>query len=357
MRDLADVLPVNTGLYSIAGDQRLVIPAGVYTSAATLTVANRPNLTIEADGVTIRGVDPTKIVVHFDGCDGLTVRGLRIEHGGATQRNATGNGLRLDACSDFLLEDVAVADVAASGFYVSGCDDGELRGCTVNGSLADGIHFANASGNIDVNGCRTRDTGDDGMAVVSRQSQTNPCKAVSFHACSVGRSKSRGIAIVGGTRCRVLDSDVFDVKNAGIYAAHDGNISSLAVSDVRISGNTVVNANTYDSPSSAWAGIDVRGDPSYPTDHAVVRGNTIRASRTRMLNVGGSVAGGVRWPEVVGNRCIGPSTVTTEGLHINNTVSPVVADNDVFDASGTAIAFGTNAGTITNERNRSWTTA
>lgn len=347
---------------------RLLLPAGTYVGH--LHVSGVSDLVIEGAGAVLAEPDETVKPVSLSNCDRLRVNGLRATCSASTVRNSTGHGISLTGCTDVVVKDCTVADVSAAGIFVTGCERVRVDGCAVADSLADGFHVTGPSKRVTVTGCHATDTGDDAFAVVGYQAQGAPCESVIFDGCTALRSKSRGFALIGAQRSRICDCDCDTTTNSGIFIAQDATYDTYGSEDCQAIGNTIVDSNTHNTPTTDQPAIRVySASATYPVKRVVVSGNSVVGGTaggrsSRGIDIGGTDAGTVANVHVVDNivedptgigvhaghvahvRIIGNtvSRATQQGIAVTSSVtgSAVVAHNLVEDANEGATA-GTDA--------------
>lgn len=291
-----------------ASGSALYFPAGNYLVTQVL-LSGLTGFAILGEGATITGSDQTQAILRLSGCANFEIRGLQIAHASATVRNSTGYGIHMSSCTDYLIAGCSVSATAAAGIISQTGTRGTVVGCRVRNTLADGIHHTGGSTHITVTGCHTDTTGDDGIAVVSYQSDGAICSDITISGNTVVQSKARGIAVVGGQGVQVTGNTVRATKSAGIYVAQETAIPTRGVLDVAVTGNLVKDANTYSSPPATLASIHIAGmDGTFTVDTVLVASNLVWGGGWYGVYAVANSAGQVKHVSVQGNFLLGPAT-------------------------------------------------
>ncbi len=351
---------------TLVGGGNLWIPKGVFR-VDEFVIDGLTDFIIDGVG-TISCVDPLQPVALIKNAARFEVRGgVTFTHADISGgRTNTGHGLHLQDCDDFRVQHHSKGTTAA-GVYVAGCSGGTLLGGLSESTLADGIHITGASTDIRVHGNLSRDTGDDGIAVVSYQSDGDRCARINIDGNVVLRGHTRGVTCVGGIDVNIHGNIVDSTNVAGIYVAQETSFGTYGVDQVNVTGNTIRNANTYNTPTVDHPAIlVVGGDVAFPVRDVLVEGNNIVGSGTldiRVINDSGA-GFGVYSVDVIGNHCtlngvrvaspsiqytgatgvffgsIKANTVTQStlgGIEVPNTCKYItVRDNDIVDCNTTS---------------------
>lgn len=321
----------------------VTFPAGTY-SVGQLVVRNplKP-ITISGAGATLSGTDPTRAVLLLESANGVSVRGLTINHASATSRIPNADGIRILGGTGFTVDGVTVENVAAAGILVWRASKGAITNCAVRRSQADGIHVCSASSAITISGNRIEESGDDSIAVVGYGNYPSPCQSITIMNNTVLRSRSRGVTVLGGKQVTVSGNTITTTKNAGIFAGRDGTYGTYGVDDVSITNNTIAAANTYDTPTVNQAAIDIRSsDAAYPAQNIRITGNVINGGGWRMINLGaagGSVA--TKNITVDSNQLNGPNA-DGPGIHALLASSFEITRNYIYRAEENGIYVAGN---------------
>jgi hypothetical protein len=225
-----ETLTLEPGVYPHSGILKVRVPYVTIDggNAATLHATNDETSAVEvlADGVTITNLTLTAPAdgVRWMGDDQhkLVVRGARSTISNVTVQGSAGAGIFLHGASHFTVENV-----------------------DITGTRADGLHMTGGSGYGRVDGVRTDQTGDDGVAVVSYDHDSGPSHDISVTDVTVESTKwGRGITVVGGERVQISDFSVAKTSSAGLYIANEGDpFFTRSVDNVTVSDGTITGAN------------------------------------------------------------------------------------------------------------------
>lgn len=222
----------------------LTLEPKVYEHSGVLTV-QVPGVHIDGNGATLQATnDPTSAVQIL--ADGVQLTNIRL--------TAPPEGPRYMAPDEHKLvigaDDVAVSNVningsAGAGIFVDGAQNFAIRDVSIYGTRADGLHMTNGAGNGLVDGVRTDQTGDDGVAVVSYGADPTGCHDITVSDVHVGSTRwGRGMTVVGGTNITMRGFTIADTDSAGVYVATEGDpYYTRPVDNITITGGTITGAN------------------------------------------------------------------------------------------------------------------
>ena len=145
-----------------------------------------------------------------------------------------------------------------------------------------------------VDGVNTADSGDDGVAVVSYESDGKPCSDIRMSAVHVANTRfGRGITVVGGHDVHLQDFSVANTSAAGVYVATEaGNYHTFSVENVTIAGGSVDRAN-YDAEIVQGAVLVYAGNAGTAVRNVAISDLTVTATEpSAQRNVGVVVDGG-----------------------------------------------------------------
>lgn len=308
-----DTTAITAAVAALQNGSTLYFPAGSYLTD-TVFLDARNNITVTGDYATVISHNETFPVLRIRNIAQLAVERLRIKHATTTARNTGGYGIGIKWCQDVVVNDNFVYETCAAGIFMDGVARGTVYGNTVMNNLADGIHTTNGSNDVDIVGNRLFDTGDDSIAFVGYRDDGVQVQRFTATGNSCFRSKARGIAVVGAAQGSIVGNVVNATSAAGIIVAQETSFSSWGVNAVTIEGNTVIDANTYNSPAISHGAIMITaGDAAYPISNLTVAGNTIRTPRLQFIRSSG-VASAVTDCRFTDNNMIGPTTSAVEGV-------------------------------------------
>lgn len=225
-----DTLRLEPGDYAHSGILRVEVPDVTIDGggAVTLRATNDETSAVEvlADGVTITNLTlaapPEGIRWYADQQHKLVVRGDRST-----------------------IRDVAVVGSAGAGIFLHGATHFTVENVDIAGTRADGLHITGGSAYGRVDGVRTDETGDDGVAVVSYDHDEATSHDISVTDVSVGSTRwGRGITVVGGEHIQISDFTIARTSSAGLYIANEGDpYFTRSVAHVSVSNGTITGAN------------------------------------------------------------------------------------------------------------------
>ncbi|NNH23251.1 glycosyl hydrolase family 28-related protein, partial [Pseudokineococcus marinus] len=296
-----DTAALQRALDTAAPGTTLVLPAGKVFRHTQVLRLRRPDLTLAGTG-TLLATDPRRSALLVQG-DRTTIRDITLAMPTATERLGTWDDMKLTVlgASDVSVERVRVEGSAAAGIYFWGAKRFSLVDARVSGTRADGIHITGPSSDGEVVRPVVRDSGDDGVAVVSYAQDGQPVRRVAVTSPTVlGTSWGRGVTVVGGEDITYTDIRVERSNAAAVYIAKEPGWRTFAPVRVRVSGGVVVDANqstTVDHGAVlVWDGWV---DGSRPLEDVVVEGLRISGTRSSasrqvgFLRAVGSTARGV----------------------------------------------------------------
>lgn len=236
------------------------------------TAESRSSVWIEADDVLVDG-------------------GVEVRTANTTQRWSAWEqmGVRLIGHHGITLQNVTVTGSAAAGIYVGGSAQFVLDHVTVEDTRADGIHMTGGSHDGQVISPTVRNSGDDGVAVVSYSADGPACHDITVSSPRVlGTSGGRGLSVVGGVNVRETDIDVERTAAAGVYIAAEGSPwYSAAPANVTVTGGRIIGADT--NTSIDHGAVLILGGEDGPTPtNVTVQDLTVtdtRSSASRDLGV------------------------------------------------------------------------
>lgn len=134
-------------------------------------------------------------------------------------------GIFLKNCDNCRITNAYVEYVCGAGIVMENSRRCIIKDSTVVGSLADGFHITNGltgpSEECWTYNCIARETGDDGVSIVSyRKGGVAPCLSCGHINFYVSQSAARGASIVGGNSCR-LQGEVWRSSGPGLIIFRD----------------------------------------------------------------------------------------------------------------------------------------
>lgn len=332
-----DTAGLKSALRALRTGDTLVIPAGVTCRHTGVLSVATPGAHLSGPGTLLATKEKTS-AVWIDANDVVVDGGLTLKTAPITKRWETyeQEGLRLvNGRSGIIIRNVTINGAAGAGIYLGGVSNFLLDQVTVLNSRADGIHMTNGSHNGIVRQATVRGSGDDGVAVVSYQSNSQPCHDIQIMTPTVqSNTWGRGISVVGGTNITYTDVSIDSSNAAAIYIAQESSYHTYSVNNVKVLSGRLVNSNTNSSVDHG-AVLVYASQSGYGVADVTLSDLTIvntRASASR--NVGVIATGGSTLERVALNRFTitgGPSRsfganvqsgFTTVGWKVNGVAVP-----------------------------------
>jgi polygalacturonase len=285
------------GLDALQPGQVLVLASGrTYRHAQVLTLT-RPDTGLIGPGELL-AADEERSALQLQAAR-TRVTDLVLRIAGTTRRWTAREQHRvvLGAHGGLAVARVRVEGSAGAGIFVEGASSFTIDDATVVGTRADGIHMTGGSVDGRVSRPVVSDTGDDGIAVVSYQSDDRPTRGITVEAARVlGTRHGRGISVVGGEDVVYRDVQVERSNSAGVYVATEG--APYFTSDTRrvtVDGAVLIATNTNADIDHGAVLISAAAQGRQVTDvtvtDVVVRDTRPGASRQiGVLSYGGDVA-------------------------------------------------------------------
>lgn len=191
--------------------------------------------------------------------------------------SSSSNHLTLDTCTLFDVSNVYCNGAANMGIHIRVASRGRITGCRVFGTCRDGIHVTSGSTDVSVIGNQIRNTGDDGIALVTYETDTAANTRIAVVGNTIGTTfrDTRGITLEGALNCVAVGNTVTNTDGYGILI----NSIGASVTDTWGTTNTVVADNVVANANSD--GIHVNGK----TEGVTIRGNSVRSAASASLRV------------------------------------------------------------------------
>lgn len=228
----------------------LTLEPRTYRHSKVLTV-RVPGVHINGSGATLLATDEKRSAFHI-AADSVVVSDLVLGIEKTTKRweGYDQHKLTVTKVKKVEVRSVEVTGSAAAGVYVgSGASEFLLDDVTVHDTRADGIHITGGSQGGTVRNPTVMRSGDDGVAVVSYESDRAPCRDITVYGAVVeDNSHGRGVSVVGGEGITYHDVQIRGSSSAGVYIGVEGApYFTRSSRNVLISGGQVSNANHDES--------------------------------------------------------------------------------------------------------------
>ncbi|MCQ4085226.1 glycosyl hydrolase family 28-related protein [Saccharibacillus sp. JS10] len=228
--------------------QSVYIPPGNYRLGGILKVNGVKLLGDGANQAILTSTDPENGSIDVEG-DGAVLSGFShvyektVERGnGANDKNS----ITLRGATNFTIEGLMIDKSSTAGIFVGDeSSNGKIVGNTLQQTGADGIHITNGSHDVIVENNKVSEAGDDTIAVVSYEENTNVTQNIDIQNNDVGYgSKARGISVVGGENVTIENNQIQDTEMAGIYISVEKEWNTRNVKNVVINNNTIEHTGT-----------------------------------------------------------------------------------------------------------------
>jgi hypothetical protein len=233
-------------LDSLTPGQQFSLPKGTYRHDDVLVV-RVPGVSINGNGAELTATNEAKSAFYIR-ADGVSISNMVFSVQNTTKRweGLDQHKITIVGASGTRLLDVQVHGSAAAGIFVGeGSNAFLLDQAVVIGTRADGIHMTGGAHDGVVVGARIDRSGDDGVAVVSYEKDSDTCRGIRIESPFVANQTwGRGVAVVGGDDISVSNVRLIGSSSAGIYVGVEGApYFTRSTSNVRIAGGNVSGAN------------------------------------------------------------------------------------------------------------------
>lgn len=257
----------------------VLLPEGVYVHDDVIVMQDNTVLDGTGEFRDVGGVQTA--IVMGNNC---VVKNIKLTSTAKTRRsNMESSSILVYGKKKCLIENVTIDGSASAGIMVVNSSNVNIVGCTVRNTLADGIHITGGSNNVYVSSNTCEETGDDAYAVVSYQKDRNLCKNIRVASNYSYHSKSRGIAVVGGMNIEIINNQVLECKNAGVYIAQESAFNTYGSENISVLSNRIISANQY-NPVVQYAGIHIASDnDNFPCRNITIQSNMVYKSNWKAI--------------------------------------------------------------------------
>ena len=307
-----------------ATGQDVYIPPGVYCHSGVLTITGI-HVAGAGEASVLKATSYGQEVVWLKG-DGVALSDVRLDGvGGSRLTSYTGAKVAVQDATNFSIENIHIGSSSAAGIIMNNSSYGHIAGNIVENTRADSIHMVNGAHDLVVEQNRVERSGDDGISVVTygNAGMVNHITVRDNEVLdSVG---GRGLTVVGGSDVTIEHNTVkSSAGNAGVYIACEGSYSTQAAHNVRVSGNTVIDAGGLTSGHGAITIYNSRA--GYVNDDITLADNDIVNPRKMGILVVGSAE---QHLAAYGNTITGSSYGSLVILGSNATVSTTRPASDI----------------------------
>ncbi|GGO06432.1 hypothetical protein GCM10010969_33910 [Saccharibacillus kuerlensis] len=244
-----DLAAIQSTLDRAAEESKAVyIPPGNYRLSGILTVNGVQLLGDGADEAILTSTNPENGSIDVEG-DGAVLSGFAhvyektVERGnGANDKNS----ITVRSATNFTIQSLRIEKASTAGIFIGyESSEGKVIGNSVQDTGADGIHITNGSTNIIIEDNDVRAVGDDTIAVVSYEENSQVTRDIMIRNNDVGyNSKARGISVVGGEDVTIENNRIRDTEMAGIYISVEKEWGTRNVKNIIVNENIIRHTGT-----------------------------------------------------------------------------------------------------------------
>lgn len=270
--------------YARTNGGRFILLPG--TAASGHITLNQPAkyLTVAAHGATLTATNTANPAILIqEAYAGGDIAGLTISHAGIgmspplsdldPRRTPGGHGLMLIGGKNWSFVGNSFQGVASMAMLLIALDGFSVTSNNIDVAMGDGIHAAFACRRGTIANNNVRNTGDDGIPIVSVRlwpagipasvgtagAVAPTCADIAVTGNTVVNSAARGICLAGGERITVTGNVINTTRKAGMILMLDEVNDTLALNNVTVTGNHISGGGTYNNTTPGGrAGIWVR---------------------------------------------------------------------------------------------------
>ena len=264
-----DTDAINAAIAAVPPGGTVYFPPGNYLHANFLRIA-KDAVTLAGKGATLYASQPDRGAIFLDGnrntIQDLTIisaepdaRGDKLATSGIVIRGKDGRVLRN-----------TISRSKSVGIRISGAQNYDVACNVVTDTLADGIHSTDGARGGLVRFNRVKNSGDDGISVVSYNLEQR-ASSIRIEDNSVeGLRWGRGISVIGSIDVQIRRNRISKVAMAaGVIVAREQAFGTPGARDVVISGNTISDIQQNIEPvpfamRTGHGGIEINSDSLLP---------------------------------------------------------------------------------------------
>ena len=346
---------------------KIFIPDGIYLHDNVLVVNSNTLIHGEQSSV-LYSNNPVTSSIEIYNADNVEFKNLTLESNATTRLNGEHQvGLLIKNSSNINVHNIIVNGSPTSGIYTINSTNVKIYNNIVKNTMADGIHTTGNSKNVQILNNRTFNIGDDFIAVVSYQGDSDYVENVEIIGNIVNDGRARGISVVGGKKVTIDSNTIYNTDYSSIYINQENNLTKES-SDIIITNN-----NTYDSHvngTSTRGAIFISTDQGTYNTHNIIFANNIvknckntgvdliRVNNVKLINniiedvkkstINIQLSNNV---DINNNNLTMDSTVTTTGLNnidINKSTKINLLDNTITHSTSHGINLNGDGTTPSN---------
>jgi Ca2+-binding RTX toxin-like protein len=239
--------------YAHANGGGVLIPTGNFAYSGTLT----------DNGVAVTGTGTGSILTAQDGANeslivtgnGASVSNLQMDGVTSSGRMSTfqSGEIWVSNAQNYTIQNVLINGSSSVGIVSDNSSNGHILNNTVENTLADSIHTTDGSHDITISQNRVLHSGDDGISIVSYQGQPISHDITIDGNSVISNNWGRSLSVVGGNNVQITGNHVEGgaADFAGVYISAENEWGTQGVSNVTVSGNTLIDAGGTSSGHGA----------------------------------------------------------------------------------------------------------
>lgn len=221
------------------------VPAGTFHLSGVLVLDSVGLTGVGRDATRVVSTDPWASAIGLTGKDvGLAALTHVVPDAGARAARLGVQNVVVQDASGFVVRNLRLIGAKGSGLLVRSSSSGRVRDNEVADTQADGIHITAGTYDVFVRGNLVRNTGDDGIAVVSYERDASPSHDILITQNTVKDGLTRGLSVVGGHTIGLTENTVTRSAMAGVYIASEAEWSTRAVEEVHVARNVITSSPT-----------------------------------------------------------------------------------------------------------------
>ncbi len=292
-----DTAAIQNALNAVTSGQTLLFDTGKTYLHSAVLYARNPGVHIT--GSATLAANNESLSAFWIGANDITVDGgLTFKMLSAPDRfgDWENHKLVLFNTSGVTVKNVTVDGSCNSGIYVFGSSNYLIQDVTVQNTNGDGIHNTGGSYNGSIVRPIIRNTGDDGIAVISYLSDGAVSHDITVQSPRFyGNTHGRGFSVVGGQN--ITFNDIYSDKSsaAGLYISSEKQWDTYGISNVKVIGGTLLNSNT-DTTTDHGAVLIYNSEPGQTISGVDIENLTItntRSTASRQIGILGAGSGGI----------------------------------------------------------------
>ena len=203
-----------------AGSKKVWIPAGMFIITDQINIPE--GMKVAGAGmwysIVIKNIPAKTMRRGFQMASNTVIRDLKLDDILGDYRINGHEGIRFSSSTNVLIDGVWVSNTYGAGLLGSNATGIVIKNCRVFGTFADAIHIARKSVNCLAENNLVRNSGDDGLAIVTYNSAG--CHDIIYRHNSVWYNYwGRGITMIGGDHNILEYNMVADGSKAGFLIA------------------------------------------------------------------------------------------------------------------------------------------